>query len=111
MKFLVQEIDCALDDRDDYEIEKLFCLERMYINLANQISVAQSKFIFDIAEKYKTKSKVNWDLVIQHFEYNGSKEDATLKIKNHYYNKRSDPNRKKTRLMNSKMEKLGLRLN
>ena len=91
------------------DVDEFLYIAKMGLSLDRRFDADESLFIMNAAEKSRGNRKtVNWDRVMNHFEFECEKDSALKKIKNHYYNKRSSPTRRETKRNDITMKRLGL---
>ena len=85
-------------------------INKLKVLIKKHISASQSECVMEAISLCKNGSQIDWGLVEQFFMSDGTNLEMMKKIKNHYYNKRSEPARKNTRRNNQEMNSLGLEI-
>ena len=85
-------------------------ITKLKIVMKKHFTKSQSEFIMQVASRCMNGRKISWRLVEQFFMSDGTNLEMIQKIKNHYYNKRSEPARVSTRSTNREMSFLGLEI-
>jgi hypothetical protein len=84
-------------------------IRKLKVNIERSFSAEESKIIQRISELcLKKNNTINWEKVLKFFDYTCDKEIALKKIRNNYYNTRSKPARKATKVNEFRLKKLGL---
>jgi hypothetical protein len=96
----------SISDDETCEASFLY-FDKVFVDLKKNFSVEESAFIINKADECKSQGKVNWAQLLTYFNYDSSVEAVLKKIRGHYYNVRSKPARKASKVLNYHLEKLG----
>ena len=104
-----RSLDSEQGDQDS-DTEEITRIGKLMVLIRKHINASQSEFVMQVISRCKNGSQINWRLAEKFFMSDGTNLEMMKKIKNHYYNKRSEATRRKTRRSNQEMNSLGLEI-
>lgn len=104
-----RSLDSEQGDQDS-DTEEITRIGKLMVLIRKHINASQSEFVMQVISRCKNGSQIKWRLAEKFFMSDGTNLEMMKKIKNHYYNKRSEATRRKTRRSNQEMNSLGLEI-